>query len=221
MRSFIPFALIIILQACQGAAPHLTANQPEQSPGETKPARTVTTAETFQSNGINRHNGGQTTYHERYVNEGYGYSVEIPKGLIGTGSSSPAPNHGISITLSEQPEARIWTDGSFNSQFWSTLDEAAAAHVEGSKDEASQVEVVRRSATHLHDLTATRITLRRKDSGSSEAIIEDVILALRDTKGEVGIVYTVSLITTEARYNQDKEVFNQVLHSWRARKLLE
>lgn len=218
MRSFMLLTFISILQACQSAAPQYTAGRSKTLPSEIKPTATITTEKPFQSSGVNGSSGGQTTFQERYVNEGYGYSIEIPKGLIGKGSSPPAPNHGVSIVLSEQPEARIWTDGSFNSQFWSTLDEAATAHVEGGMNGVSQAEVIERSDTRLNDLPATRITLRRKDRGSSEAVIEDVILALRSTKDEVGLVYSIGLTSTQSRYNQDKEVFDQVVQSWRAQQ---
>ena len=35
----------------------------------------------------------------RYVNVDYGFSVEIPDGLIGKGAAIHAPNHGFKISL--------------------------------------------------------------------------------------------------------------------------
>lgn len=217
MRSFTAFSLIIILQACQAASPQHTPAGPNTSQREMKPTVNATGPEPPASQVLNRDEGAPTNYRGRYVNEVYGYSVEIPEGLVGVGAAPPAPNHGVSIVLSEEPEARIWIDGSYNSLFWSTLDEAAAAHVETAKRQASEVEVIGRSPTRLHNLTGTRITLRRKGG----AVIEDIVLALRKTKDEVGIVYSLSLSTPESRYTQDKEVFDRVVQSWQARRLPE
>ena len=221
MRSFMSLSLIIILQACQTTAPQYTAGKSGKSPGEIKPAPIITTEKPFQSIGGNGGNAEQTAYQGRYLNEVYGYSIEIPKGLRGEGVSPPAPNHGVTIILSEQPEARIWTDGSFNSLFWSSLDEAVADRIEGNRNVVSQVEVIKRSNTRLHDLNAVHLTLRHKDRGASEFVVEDVVLALRDTKDEVGIVYSISLTTVESRYNRDKEVFDEIVRSWRVRHLPE
>jgi hypothetical protein len=62
----------------------------------------------------------------RYVNVDYGFSVEIPDGIIGEGAAIHAPNHGFKINL--RSKSAVWvnaeyempdsphTFGSFNSR---------------------------------------------------------------------------------------------------------
>ena len=71
----------------------------------------------------------EPVYRGRYNNYDYGYSIRIPLGLRGTGSSPPNPNHGIRIILSASEDAFIWTDGSYNAASYASLEQAANAKV--------------------------------------------------------------------------------------------
>lgn len=51
------------------------------------------------------------TFRGRYVNEDYGFSVRIPKGMIGSNAPAPAPNHGFGIDLGKG--SSVWVDASY------------------------------------------------------------------------------------------------------------
>jgi hypothetical protein len=51
------------------------------------------------------------TFRGRYVNEDYGFSVQIPKGMIGSNAPAPAPNHGFGIDLGKG--SSVWVDASY------------------------------------------------------------------------------------------------------------
>jgi hypothetical protein len=54
------------------------------------------------------------TYRGLYSNVDYGFSVEIPKGLVGVGAALHAPNHGFVITL--HPQSLVSVDASYEVQ---------------------------------------------------------------------------------------------------------
>jgi len=55
-------------------------------------------------------NGRQ--FRGRYANVDYGFSVEIPAGLVGEGTAAPNPNHGFAIKLDEK--SVVWADASYD-----------------------------------------------------------------------------------------------------------
>jgi len=153
----------------------------------------------------------------RYFNHNYGYSVFLPSGLIGTSDPPPLPQHGFGITLSRNPSAYIWVDGSFNAADWASLDEAIDYRLDTIKEREGNSEVLSRISTRLHRLPAIRFTVRYKGPSTGEPIVEDVIIAIRKRRRDVGIVYATGLTTPESRYPKDKELLNRLLKTWRIR----
>jgi hypothetical protein len=45
------------------------------------------------------------------MNVDYGFSVDVPAGLVGERIAPPAPNHGFAITLEEK--STVWVDASY------------------------------------------------------------------------------------------------------------
>ena len=86
-----------------------SADLPKDQPSESRPPEQ--SREKVVSGGKSI---GKRVFRGSYANRQYGYSVVIPKGLVGTNARDPAPDHGIGITLSEQPKAHIWTSGLYN-----------------------------------------------------------------------------------------------------------
>ena len=151
----------------------------------------------------------------RYSNYDYAYSVRIPKGLTGSRSPSPFPNHGFGIELSDQPQASISVDASYNAAEWRSFDDAIKAHKNIFKREVgSEVKIVARVPTILGKLRAVRFTMT-----SNTPEVREVLLALRKAPGEVGIVYEIVLTTPTSRYNKDKHLIAQLQKTFRLKSL--
>lgn len=167
---------------------------------------------------------GYKIYRGQYANYEYGYIILIPKGFIGISDPSPQPQHGFRITLSEQPKAFIWVDGSYNTLLWKSLDDAVNYRLDSLKKDGTEFEVLKRELTTLESLPAMWVTARYRSHTSHEIMREDLLIAIRsekvkDEEDEIEIVYTVGLRTLEKRYSMDKEVLEQVVNAWSAKPL--
>jgi hypothetical protein len=158
------------------------------------------------------------TFKGRYINHEYGYSVLIPNELVGFAASPPAPQHGFGIILSHQPKAEIWVDGTYNAALWTSLDAAATSHLNrlGSK---GKIEVLKKASIRLQGLKTISMTIRSIDRESGIPVREEFLTAIREHKGEVGIVYEISLTTAESRYRNDMTVYKKLIAGWRFRPL--
>lgn len=161
-----------------------------------------------------KHAVRDTTFKGRYRNYEYGYSVLIPNGLVGFAASPPAPQHGFGVILSRKSKAEIWVDGRYNAALWTSLDAAATTHLNRLAAEG-EVEVVKRTSIQLQQLRAIRVITRHIDRESGVPMRQDFVTAIRKHKGEVGIVYEISLTTSELRYEKDKSVFEKLIAGWR------
>ena len=161
----------------------------------------------------------------RYENCVYGYSVAIPAGMLGVGSTPPAPQHGFVIDLDnpgsaawlgreDAPESYISADGSYNSLGWKRLDEAADDQLTYLREKGVNVRVQSRTTTSLAGLRAVRVVARYEKGG--EVWISDDIVALRrwDDSGEVSIVYTLDLDTPQSKYERDRPVLEGMQKTW-------
>jgi hypothetical protein len=151
----------------------------------------------------------------RYSNYDYAYSVRIPKGLTGSQSPPPFPNHGFGIQLSDKPKASISVDASYNAAEWRSFDDAIKAHKVYFKDEVGgEVKIVARVPAVLEKLRAVRFTMTSKTHE-----VREVLLAFRKAPGEVGIVYEIVLTTPASRYNKDKHLIADLQRTWRLKSL--
>lgn len=161
-------------------------------------------------------------WYENYV---YGYSVEIPAGMLGVGSTSPAPQHGFVIDLDnpgsaawlgqkDAPESYISANGSYNSLGWKRLDEAADDQLTCLHEKGVNVRVQSRTTTRLAGLRAVRVVARYEKEG--EVWVSDDIVALRrwDYSGEVSIAYTLDLDTPLSKYARDRPVLEEMQKAW-------
>jgi len=154
---------------------------------------------------------------DRYSNYDYAYAVRIPKELTGSQSPAPFPNHGFAIQLSEDANATLAVDASYNAALWESFDDAIEANKGYFKDEVGgEVSVVDRAPAVLGKLKAVRFTMKSK---SANAQVREVLLAFREAPGEVGIVYEIVLTTSTARYDADKHVMDDLQKTWRLKSL--
>jgi len=146
---------------------------------------------------------------DQYSNYDYAYAVRIPKGLTGSRSPSPFPNHGFVIQLSDHPNATLAVDASYNAALWNSFEEAIEAHKEYFKDDVGgEVSVVAQAPAVLGRLKAILFLMKPQTADTSE--VREVLLAFRKADGEVGIVYEIILTTSTSRYDKDKHLIDDL-----------
>ena len=158
----------------------------------------------------------------RYENNVYGYSVRIPEGMVGRGSTPPAPQHGFGIDLdnprsaawargTEFPKSYVYVDGSYNSLEWERLDDAVNSQLSFLREKGRNVSVQVREQTRLGGLPAVRVMAFYEEDGVG--MVSDEVVAFDDAAGP-SIVYTVSLSTPRSKYERDKPVLEALMKSW-------
>jgi hypothetical protein len=130
------------------------------------------------------------TFRGRYVNVDYGFSVEIPDGLIGKGAPIHAPNHGFTIILN--PKSAVWVDA--------TYDMPDSPHTFG------------RFNTRLRTLKAELKSWKTTGQGS-ESLYRAI--AARGFDRGTPIIYTIQVQTTPESRDEAFRVFQAVLNGFR------
>lgn len=164
---------------------------------------------------------GEAVFEGQYENYVYGYSVHIPAGMVGAGSTPPAPQHGFGIDLDhprstawkdvrDSPKSYLYVDGSYNSLEWERLDDAVNAHLSYRREDGVAVRVLSKTPTRLGDLRAVRVVARYEAGG--EQMIWDAFFAFGD---EASPVYTLALSTPLSKYERDRPVLEEMQASWR------
>jgi hypothetical protein len=160
----------------------------------------------------------------RYENYVYGYSVEIPDGMVGRGSTPPAPQHGFGIDLDhprsaawvrapEFPKSYVYVDGSYNSLEWERLDDAVNSNLSFLREKGRDVRVQVRQETLLGGLAAVRVMAHYEQDGL--AMVSDEVVAFRvDEGGGAAVVYTVSLSTPQSKYERDRPALEALTKGW-------
>jgi hypothetical protein len=97
--------------------------------------------------------------------------------------------------------------------------EAVDADLDLLKKEGTELEVLKRVPTTLQNLQTMQLTVRYKSLTSGEAMMQDLITAIRNRKEETGIVYEIGLRTPESRYAEDSTVFKQIIKTWASKSL--
>ncbi len=164
--------------------------------------------------------GTHQLWRARYTNFEYGYSITIPRGLVGLSPPAPWPQHGIEITLSRNHHAHILTNADFSAIDYPSLDAAVDSDLKEPENNAQEVQVVNRHREWLGHLEAIRVMVRYKDAVSGATFVEETTTAIRRAKRpEEGVLYTIKLVTPEQRYESNRKVFESILRSWRLRRL--
>jgi hypothetical protein len=205
------FVAILQVASCQTVRQESARNQSATVVQAVKQEpSSVTVDDAFKS--------GTKTYTGRYSNHEYGFSVQIPEGLSGVGDSSPSPQHGVRIILSNQPEAIISVYADYNSAMYDSTNEALSDKIKGKE---KSVEVLERENLKLASLAASSIMFKYTDNESHASVVSKMITALRpdSSNDEPQVIYTLHLETPESRYPSDAEVFRQVLASFKLQPL--
>lgn len=145
-----------------------------------------------------------------YSNFVYGYSVKVPRGLVGHNTPAPSPQHGYGIVLSWEPRAYIFVDGSYNSSEAKNANEIEETYLKFLQEESAEVIKVEKSRSVLGPLSARRYVAKHTCKKLRGTFIEDMTIALHK-----GVVYSAGLLTTPDRYLRDKPVLEQMLKTWR------
>lgn len=157
----------------------------------------------------------------RYENFVYGFSVEIPAGMVGSGSAPPAPDHGFGIDLDDPrstawngrrdfPQSYLYVDGSYNSYDWERLNHAVESHWSFLRKKGATLHAQNKTPTRLGGLRAVR-AVAYYDAGGV-VMVSDAVFAFGDGASPV---YTLSLSTPLAKYERDRPVLEEMLKGWR------
>jgi hypothetical protein len=130
---------------------------------------------------------GVTKVRGRYTNVDYGYSVDIPAGLVGERSAAPNPNHGFAITLS--PKSVVWVDASYEME--------------------DTPETLGKLDSRLGTLKAARKSWKTMEGGREE--LHQSVVA----RGSGGIIYTIQVDTTSEQKDSAYRIFEAVVRSFR------
>lgn len=156
-----------------------------------------------------------TRFEKHYANAQYLYSVDLPPGLVAHGPAVPAPEHGAGIVLSWEPRAYLNVDGTYDDLEWKTPRAAAKQMLAWTREESTAVLSHTSKPARLGPLRAVRQVVRHRCAKLPDVYVDDDVVAV-DTKQ--GIVYKLSLTTTEPRYARDKALMDAMLASWRPLK---
>jgi len=172
-------------------------------------------AESADWQGLN--DEGLRAYRGSYINPIFGYSVAIPENLMGVGSRPPAPNHGITIDLDDGAGSQIGTNAEYNALDLTSATDEAEVQLEGLKNlEGASKMKVRRESTTLCNLPAIRQTIEYEDASGKPALDYGVFALLPPEKNDVvGLVYSASLRTTPAAFEDSRPFFLRVLGSFK------
>jgi hypothetical protein len=131
---------------------------------------------------------GVTEVRGRYTNADYGYSVDVPSGLVGKRNSSPNPNHGLAIAL--PPKSVVWVDASY--------------------DMPDTPQKFGDLNSELGTLKAERKVWKTTQGGHEE--LHQALVA----RGSGGIIYTIQVDTTPKQKDPAYRIFEAVVRSFRA-----
>ena len=152
-----------------------------------------------------------------YQNHNYGYAVTIPEGLRGFKSKPPAPVHGIFIPLPGGQDAKIDINANYNTLEYKSVPEASAEEnawfVERCVDSPRTVS---KPAT-LGAMAAISTEVRCMERGSKRSVVLDSIVAIGPAATDymTAVVYSVSLISIDKRYFNDKKVYDRIVRSFK------
>jgi hypothetical protein len=170
----------------------------------------------------------------QYVNDKYGYTIDLPDGIEALCTPLPMPWHGFFVDVANELKppsdasenrggfswanwnAGVYVEACYNVLEYASADDAANASLGYyKKDHPVDLIILNHESTTLRRLPASRYLVQFLDARSGETMIAEEVVAIR---AEEGIVYTIGLTTTAARYSQDEKVVRQILRGMRFTK---
>ena len=170
-----------------------------------------------------------------YVNEKYGYRVMLPDGVEGLCKPPPMPWHGFFVEMSNELEpppgasenqgchslinwdAVVSVEAYYNDMSYASADDLTN-YILGcyEKEYPADLTILNHERTRLRRLPASRYRVQFVDAKSGETTIEEEVVAIRG--GKEGIIYSIGLTTTAARYSEDQNILKQILKGLRFTK---
>jgi hypothetical protein len=158
----------------------------------------------------------ETIWRGRYKNCDHGYLISLPAGVVGHGTHSPNPNHGILISV-DNP--RITTEVTYDEPRLIDVNDINAGEDLGSaranlerylKDfrTSNNIAILEQRYTRFQGFSAAYVHFR-KTSGRSTLEVEE-LLVYRAPKGISPLFNIVLLQTTPEYYNRDHVLFLQI-----------
>jgi hypothetical protein len=154
----------------------------------------------------------ETLWRGRHSNCDYGFYVSLGNGVVGHGTHSPAPNHGIYLSLPDVGNVHpatdaldrfVWVDAHYNVSDYRSLESVTKYELGVASEGKTAFRVVQRKPTTLGGLRAIAFTVDYE--AHHRRVVEQRVLALRS-----GIVYTLAVQSLADSIAADREQFDQV-----------
>lgn len=166
---------------------------------------------------------GEARAEGRYENDTYGFSVELPSGVVGAGA--PPPNNGFGFGpdgprptdwnwRSDFPKSYLSAGGEYDSPERRQLDEAVKSQLSFLGEQGADVRVRSITPTTLGGLRAVRV-VSTYEKGGEEMVSDGIVAFRREAGGGASVVYTIDLGTTLANYERDRPVLEEMRAGWR------
>lgn len=147
-----------------------------------------------------------------YANEGFGYTVVIPKDMAGYDSPAPGPHNGFGIAFGRPPQSYVLVQGEPNSFDDGAPVDAALRSLSYLREDAKMIESVRIKRSHLGTLQAAELLVTYTCPGSTERYTLAAMFALSPRKGTA---FEVTLYCLASGYPRDRAVLDEILRSWK------
>jgi hypothetical protein len=163
----------------------------------------------------------ETLWTTRYTNCDYGFYVLLGSGVVAHATHPPNPNHGFSVSLpdvgmtssaSADEERFVWVDASYDTSDDQSLPAAISEDEQITKKASGQSHTDSRKPARLAGLLAIQSTV--ESMTAKGAAVDERVVAVRS-----GIVYTISLHTTQQYQSVDEKQFKKILSGFRLLKL--
>jgi hypothetical protein len=154
------------------------------------------------------------TYTGTYVNDAYGFSVQIPRDFVGRDVDNPLYQRGFTI-LSEDPDESLRVYADVNSLEWKNIDKAALEYARPFADDASKILSTTSHTTVLGGRHAVVVETRFLCRGSSTRYASMLILTL---SADRRFVYALRWEGKLEEMGRGRQLLRSLRSSWRFRE---
>jgi hypothetical protein len=148
------------------------------------------------------------SYTGHYLNQLYGYSVDIPAPLSGH-AQAQGPERGFGIVLSWMPRAYLRVDAAYDAYFDISADGVHRRDLNAIRLH-DQVLEDRAAGWSMSHAVGGRYVTRVQCAGDAQVYIHDDVIVVRNRE-----IYRLNLQSVSERYDRDVKVLDAMLRSWR------
>lgn len=156
--------------------------------------------------------GEHREYRGLYENKVYGYTVVIPKDLVGYDDANPLYQKGFGIILGAEPRSYVFVNGEPNSLEFDRPVSAASRSLEFLGKHARQVESSKITESQLGSLKAALFVATYTCPGSTERYVKASVIAISPDKSKL---YEVTVYSHANRFEHDRAVLDVLAKSWK------